>query len=297
MRRNGKTRIIFYTRNYASAFAFRALGKLLNANLKILFEAHTLPKRGFDQKVLASVDGIIANTHALAEDLSKVVPNTPVVGTHMGVNLEHYDDLRVTKTDARKVVGLPLDKRLVVYAGKLYWSYREIEFLLETAKLLNAGIEVVFVGGRADHVEKYRQKIKESKYHNVRFEGFVPPSKVHYYSLAADILVSYYPTGMDLNKYRSPLKLFEYMAAGRAVVAADYPVLREILGCDNCAGVFVEPDNPQKLADTINNLMNNEERMQSLGTAARNRVEMFTWQERAKNVLAFIERLTGVSQD
>ena len=109
---------------------------------------------------------------------------------------------------ARARLGLPAGRKLVVYTGKIYWGYREVDHILEAARRVAGEVEFVMVGGRADHIERYREYIAESGIANVSFVGFVPPSQVQYYQLAADLLLLYYPTGIALNRYRSPGKIF-----------------------------------------------------------------------------------------
>jgi glycosyltransferase involved in cell wall biosynthesis len=70
--------------------------------------------------------------------------------------------------------------------------------------------------------------------------------------------VMYYPSELSINKYRaSPGKLFEYMAAKRPIVTADFPALREALGPD--AALFVEKDNPDALAAGIRAVLGDED--------------------------------------
>lgn len=289
-----KRQVIFYTRNYASALAFLLIRTFLRIKASVVMEVHTTPTNTFHRNLLAQIDGIVANSFALAHDLVAGGFSTSerVLGTHMGVNLELYDELRISKTEARYKLGLPLDKKIALYAGKIYWGYKEVEYLLEAAQLLPSDMEVMLVGGRADHVQRFRELVLKKNLSNAAFVGFVPPRLVQYYQLAADILLLYYPSGMDLNKYRSPGKLFEYMASGRPIVAADYPVLREILGEDPAA-VLVPPDSPQLLAQNIKNLLATREKMESLATRALERVSQFTWEARAKRILGFIKAIAN----
>jgi glycosyltransferase involved in cell wall biosynthesis len=282
--------LTFYTKNYSSAYLFTMMRRFVMRSIKVVFEAHTLPRNKYQHTVLKRVDGIVANGFAVAKDLAPLLPGKPMMAVHQGVDLEHYNGLRVTKEEARRKLGLPIECRSVVYTGKLYWGYREVELLIESAAHMAPGIELTLVGGREDHAKKYAQFVQEKGLRNIRVIGFVPPSEVQWYQLAADVLVSYYPTGLELNRYRSPGKLFEYMAAGRAIVVADYPSLREVI--DESTAVFIPPDQPRELAAGINDLLADEERLLRLGAAALKRVEQFTWQERAHRILAFIKDLS-----
>ncbi len=291
-----KRQVIFYTRNYASALAFLLIRTFLRIKALIIMEVHTIPKNTFHRYLLAQLNGIVANSFALAHDLvaGGFLPAKQVIGTHMGVNLKLYEELRISKTEARHKLGLPIDKKIALYTGKIFWGYKEVEYLLEAAELLPSDIEVMLVGGRADHVQRFRELVLKKNLSNAAFVGFVPPSLVQYYQLAADILLLYYPSGIELNKYRSPGKLFEYMASGRPIVAADYPVLREILG-DDPAAVLVPPDSPHLLAQNIKNLLADRDRMECLATRALEKVGQFTWEARAKRILDFIKAIANGS--
>ena len=63
----------------------------------------------------------------------------------------------------------------------------------------------------------------------------------------ADVLVLPNPASAISNRFTSPLKLFDYMASGRPIVASNLPAIREILR-DTENAVLVEPGNPDALA-------------------------------------------------
>jgi glycosyltransferase involved in cell wall biosynthesis len=148
----------------------------------------------------------------------------------------------------------------------------------------------LLVGGREDHVSAWRHEVQSRGVPNVTFTGFVRPGDVHEYQLAADVLLLYYPSEMDLNTYRSPGKLFGYMAAGVPIVSVDLPVLREVLG-EPPAATLVPPDSPAALAEGIEDVLANPEPALAAAAAARDRVSQFTWDRRADSVLGFIESL------
>jgi glycosyltransferase involved in cell wall biosynthesis len=283
-------RLLFFMKNYGPAAAFLIMRALTRKKLLLFFEAHTVPRRSFQRFVLRRMDGVVANSFALGHDLAKDhgVPRERVLGIHQGIDLELVAEERLPKDEARRGLGLPLDRKLVVYTGKIYWGYREVEYLLEAARLSGRDIEFVMVGGRADHVERYRELVAREKLGNVRFTGFVPPKTVQAYLSAADVLILYYPTGIELNKYRSPGKLFEYMASGSPIVAADFPVLHEILG-ENPPAVLISPDSPPALAKAIGEVLEGGEEYRAMASRALDRVKLFSWEARARTVLEFID--------
>ena len=295
-RRGDNQPFVFYEKNYAPALALLVLRPLLPRRPLVVFEAHLPPRRRLQRFVLRNVDLVVANTYALAADLVAEHAAAPerVIGVHQGVDLELLADSERPKEDARALVGLSLEKKLVVYTGKIYWGYREIDYILAAAKALRArdDIHFVLVGGRRDHVERLRRRARDDGIDNVTFTGFVPPTVAPAYQRAADVLLLYYPSAMELNKYRSPGKLFEYMASGRPVIAVDLPVMREVLG-DDPAALMVPPDSPDRLAEAILELLADPREAERLAESASRRAAAFTWDARARTVLAAVERAAG----
>ena len=185
----------------------------------------------------------------------------------------------------------------MVYTGKLYPGYDEIEYMVRAAATPACrDFLFVLVGGRDDHVAAWRAVAEKRGISNVIFPGFVPPADVHQYHLAADVLLLYYPSSIATGAFVSPGKLFGYMAAGRPIVAVDLPVLREVLG-DPPAATLVPADEPTALAQAIAQVINDPEGAGRLADTAKERVAEFTWDARAERVMSFasecFERRTG----
>jgi glycosyltransferase involved in cell wall biosynthesis len=290
--------LVFYTKTYSTACALLALQRLAPRRADVVFEVHLPPRNAMQRLVLRSANRIVANSGALADELleDRHFELGHVLATHQGVDLDLFENARVSKGEARARLGLPEDKTLVVYTGKVYRGYEEVEYILQAARMLEPRDEMhfVIVGGRPDHVARFRERAIAERRSNVTFAGFVAPADVQTWQLAADVLVLYYPSGFELNRYRSPGKLFEYMASERPIVAVDLPVLREILEDD--AACFVEPDDPERLARAISGLLDDERRAVAMATHARRRVEQFTWEARARLVLEFIGRQPTVER-
>jgi glycosyltransferase involved in cell wall biosynthesis len=118
--------------------------------------------------------------------------------------------------------------------------------------------------------------------HRVTFAGLVDRDRVANYVAAFDIALV--PRCVD---YCSPLKLFEYMAASKAIVAPDQANIREILVSGESAVLF-EPDAPQAMADAILGLANDDALRGRLGSAALSLVSLqnYTWPHNAERVSA-----------
>jgi glycosyltransferase involved in cell wall biosynthesis len=77
--------------------------------------------------------------------------------------------------------------------------------------------------------------------------------------------------------------MFEYMAAGRAILSSDLPVLHEVL--DASMAVFCTLDDPCAWETALGELLNDEKRRKTLSECARLTVEQYSWVRRARRVL------------
>jgi glycosyltransferase involved in cell wall biosynthesis len=90
------------------------------------------------------------------------------------------------------------------------------------------------------------------------------------------------PTGIS-GAYTSPLKLFEYLAAGRPIVASDLPAIREVLQ-DEGPAVLVAPGDAQALAAAITRIAADPVFGQRLARAAYAAAGDYTWERRAERL-------------
>jgi glycosyltransferase involved in cell wall biosynthesis len=125
---------------------------------------------------------------------------------------------------------------------------------------------------------------------SITFTGALPHDILPACLAAADIGVAPFDTAahapLSLAFYWSPLKVFEYMAAGLPVVAPDIPRLRQILGAGE-AGLLYDAANPRGLADAIAALaLAGPERRTALGAAARARAEReYSWMSHCERLI------------
>jgi glycosyltransferase involved in cell wall biosynthesis len=94
--------------------------------------------------------------------------------------------------------------------------------------------------------------------------------------------------------YASPLKVFEYMAAGRAIVAPDQPNLREVLRHGETALLF-DPGSPEAMWQAVLQLAEDAALRQRLGEAARAEIARrdLTWEGNARKMLALAAEELG----
>ncbi len=91
--------------------------------------------------------------------------------------------------------------------------------------------------------------------------------------------------GADLANWMSPLKMFEYMAAGKAILAADLPVLREVLRHEENA-LLAPPGDVEAWKRGLRRLLADRGLRERLGDLARSEAAaLHTWEARARRIL------------
>lgn len=112
--------------------------------------------------------------------------------------------------------------------------------------------------------------------HAVVFTGMVPPAEAPKYVAAADIAVVPYPP-MQQKMWLSPLKLFEYMASGKAVVASAIGQITQVLR-DRENGLLVPPGDSTAFAAALVTLLGDPNLRNALGEQARRDAESkYSW--------------------
>ncbi|RJQ34469.1 glycosyltransferase family 1 protein [Candidatus Parcubacteria bacterium] len=193
----------------------------------------------------------------------------------------------VSKETARTHLGLEGDRFYVVYTGQLY-SWKGTDTLAATATFLPNAV-IVFVGGLGHDLERFKARWGQQK--NIRIVGQVPHGEVVYWQKAADVLVIPNTAKEAISEfYTSPMKLFEYMAAERPIIASDIPSIREVLG-DEMA-YFAEPDNASSFASAITGALDNPMGAIKKARLARANVVAHTWQKRSARILDAIRYAT-----
>jgi glycosyltransferase involved in cell wall biosynthesis len=151
------------------------------------------------------------------------------------------------------------------------------------------------VAGDGPLMPRIRERLRQDGTENVvRLTGRVARSEVPALVAAFDVALAPYPA--EGAAYFSPLKIFEYMAAGRAILATDAGQSAELLA--GGAGVLLAPEPIDDWADRIATLLDDPEERRRMGAAARERVVRdHTWEANARRILAaFASASSGMSR-
>jgi glycosyltransferase involved in cell wall biosynthesis len=215
------------------------------------------------------------------------LPPEKLVVAHNGVDLEGYKSLP-DKAKARADLGLPADRKIVCYSGNIYEG-RGVEYLIEIAPSMNS-VKFLVVGGLEEDVKRCRSLANERGAENIKFTSYVSHHMVPLYLAASDLLVMPYTSRMTIRggtpaqDFTSPIKLFEYMASGRPIVATSIPSVSEILE-DGVNAVLVPPDSADELERGINRALEDPALAERISRRAAEDVRRYTWEERAKKLL------------
>lgn len=269
---HGREFDIIYTRHEPTA---AMVGKFIPGRPKLVYEAHKFSKR---RASLVSVsDAIVTITKSLQELYSKEL-HLPIAVAPDAVDPDQFGNL--SKKDARK--KLPLDQKgsLAVYAGGLY-RWKGVETVVAAAKEIPT-VRFLIVGGS----EREIKHLKKRSSKNVEFIGRVPSGEVPAYLSAADVLLLPNTNERISREFTSPLKLFEYMASERPIVASDLPSFHEIL--DDKTAFFFKPEDPKQLAKGIEKAMGKVGKEKA--KKARLEAGKYSWDARAEKILSFLEK-------
>jgi glycosyltransferase involved in cell wall biosynthesis len=205
-----------------------------------------------------------------------------ILVTPDGVDFRKFNPDR-EGNQVRKRLGLE-GKTIVGYAGVLS-EYRGAYTILQSAKEVlskERNFHFVIIGeGRArSEMENYL------KVHNLSdsftLTGPVSHDDIPYYIAAMDIALA--PYGAEKRFYDSPMKIFEYMAMGKPMIATGQGQIEEIITHGE-NGLLVEPNDYKGLAKAIIALGGNVAMMKKMGLKGRATIESYTWEANARKVL------------
>jgi len=275
VRKNG----IVYSRDPFSLYLASFFSK------KIFWEVHRFPENlnsRLYKRLLRKVSGLVVITDGLKNEfINSGYPSDKILVAPDGVSTQEFED-KLSTVELREKLSLPQDKKIVMYVGHLY-SWKGDDTLVRASHDLSQEYQVVIAGGLDEDIMRLKKIDKKQK---VLFTGFIKFNVASEYIQAADILVlpNIKDDGLS-EKYTSPLKLFQYMAAGRPIVASDLPSLREILNEGNA--LFFEPGNTDSLEESISRL-EDENLSSKIAYRARQDVVEYSWDKRAEKIINFI---------
>lgn len=271
---------LFYARYAYNLVAVSYLG------VPMILEVHDVPP---SQQVKAMMKRLYRKVHfvrlvAISEALSKeyrrIFPELPpdkIIVAHDGADVPQTHPGSALARWSGRPGALQ-----VGYTGHLYPG-RGIELIIALASAMPA-VDFHLVGGTDEDIAKWRTIYKEC---NLFFHGYVPPGEVAEYCAHFEVLLAPYQDrvatvgGRNTVMWMSPLKIFEYMALGKAIICSDLHALREVL-TDQVNALLVPPADHDAWVQALSLLKDNPELRAKLGNAARDEfMAHYTWEKRA----------------
>ena len=273
-------------------------------NLSVILEIHDLPKGNIGPWMFRlflkgrGARRLVVITRSLADDLHQYfdapgpaeIQSSFTVISPDGVDLGRYAELPLPAAARSQMQPILPERFTVGYTGHFY-SGRGLDLILSLAARLST-INFLLVGGEENEVQKLTGRAKSLALENTFITGFIPNTDLPLYQAACEALLMPYQkqvaasSGGDIARYLSPMKVFEYMASGRAILSSDLSVLREVLSSENA--VLLPPDDLEAWITAIRELQGDPQWRARLGDRARSDVQQYSWETRAQTILAGI---------
>ena len=260
---------------------------------KVIFELH---ENIFKKKkhIIFIFKKLIKNTYlkkliVISEALKNIYLKKKCLKSSI-IQVAHDGSDEVTDFDSRaNILGIKNNLK-IGYVGHLYKG-KGMEVIASIADQLDNDIEIHIVGGLEKDIKLWKTKINHN---NIFFYGYVPHWEVSSYINSFDVCLLpnqkiVHPLGADnfekdvnISDFTSPLKLFEYMAHKKPIIASDLPVIREVLNEKN--SILVECDNFELWKSSIQKLRNLKNR-EVIAKQAFVDFHYYTWKNRVKSII------------
>jgi glycosyltransferase involved in cell wall biosynthesis len=211
----------------------------------------------------------LVESYGIAPDTIKVLPNGADLAPLPGEE---------TLAGARRELGL-VGKKVVAFIGNFHPWHDVAQLVRAFGRVASAAecATLLLVGDGSTRPRVAEQVAAAGLSGRVRFLGRVPHGQVPILLALSDVAVAPYPAMSQFTFWGSPMKLFEYMSAGKAIVASNCGEIGDIL-TDRHDALLVEPGDDAELAATIIELLRRPDLGRRLGEQAQRSWEQnYSW--------------------
>ena len=242
-----------------------------------------------EARVWRLADAYVTTTRSLASELEARFGARPRVAVvPNGVRLP--DTRRFDPPEPRPTPVL-------VYAGHLY-PWKGVDLLVGALTRL-PDVRAVVVGGHPaefdlDRLRGLTERLGVQA--RIEFTGLIARDEVPAQLARASVLVLPTTATVSASRYTSPLKLFEYLATGRPIVASDLPAIREIL-TDGANAVLVQPSDERALAEGIRRVLDGRDLAVRIAEAAFDQAAAYAWSRRAERIETLLRAVVPATDE
>lgn len=279
---------ITYCRTYRATY-YNIINKI-----PTIFETHTPFVKKPDLQNIIKLSkskyfiGLITISNILKNKfIHQGVPKEKILVLEDAVDLEKFDNITKSKEELRRDLGLPLNKKIVMYCGSLKPG-KGIESILKTAMNFDQNVQFFIVGGKPKEKKYWKKKSEKFKIKNIIFVGFVKHKLIPKYLKSADLLFMPYDTNernyiMDINT-TSPIKLFEYMAAKKPIISTKIPTIEKIIQHKKEA-FLAKSGAINEIVEIIKMLLLNDALAKNIAKNSYEKVKDYTYKKRCQLIL------------
>lgn len=238
--------------------------------------------------ICANADKTIVVSSPLRDYLVSIgVPERKIIVLPNGVNLDTFKPIEKDKNIVGKL-GIPAHSTIIGFVGILR-PWHGLDILIDAFAQLKEDLDKVHLlivgdGPMRASIEKKINRLRIA--HDVTITGRIAHSCISRYVNVIDIAVSPMATF-----YASPMKILEYMALKKPVIAPDTQNIRDII-TDGFDGLLFSAGEVSALSSAMRMLVRDKDLQTSLADNARRKVEMErNWQENAKKILCLVQEL------
>jgi glycosyltransferase involved in cell wall biosynthesis len=237
----------------------------------------------FEIMIPKIADTVSCASHALKNKCERLgVREGRIFDAHVGADLESFHP-GVSGENVRKRYNI--GKPLILYLGQLHGGQYAELFIQAASKIINEHKEdltfmIVGDGYRAEELKRLAYAAGLNG--RLIFAGAVSHDLIPQYIAAADVCVACFEEN-DVTICKSPLKIAEYLASGKAIVASDVGEVRNMVGE---AGILAVPGDGHSLALSIIRIVKDNDLKKKLERVARRQAEcIYNWGTTAENIL------------
>ncbi len=278
----GRT-VVYFSHDYMPLYFLSFLG------VPVYYDIHHFPGTNFMyRRIMRRAAGFAVQTKWKIDELHRRfgIAKEKIVYWPNGTDVDIFA-IEESVAEARHAVGLKAQGPVALYVGQ-FFAWKGVATLVRALAHMPPAVQLVLVGGTEEDTKQLQKEVPESNNPRILFVPFQKRETVPHWLRAADVLVLPNTGTQAVSKYyTSPMKLFEYLASGRPVVASDLPSIREIVSEDTA--YLVAADDPAALARGITHALTDVADAAARAARARVHGARFTWDARAQAILPHLQ--------